>query len=498
MEVVDEKHVRWDLRSLFQNEGEWLDALTRVEAEVAALERLSSEQIHEIEILAYYSYCQHIDGIAPNETAASRIAHLKATAQSKTNAASTSFMGRDWTHRYLALRHELTPAMDGNKYSFGEIHEIAMRGTSLEEQQQAYKALTATLQEQAHHFATLLQEISSVRSADNVYKRTLQGNRIREETVQTMWDVVDRYVPNVMQNMKKPSWHTVMSEQGHEEEGMCLQEVLSSLQTLFRSLHPPIAMMIEQCSAERWLDAAPLPHKGPGGVCIPFLADEAFRIALPYRKTIESSRILAHELGHAWHYLQLPKDTSLFLDDRLPMTMAEMAALFFEGIWLDHVLMQTTKDDARHALLEQKKQRDINYLCDVRASFLFEEALYEHHGPPLSTEEMEALSITMQQRTYRNSLSSYQHYVWIKYIQFYEDAVPFYNYPYTIGYLLSEGLLAYYKTNQKTFFANFNALLRDTGTASLEALMMKHFHIDLTMPTFWEEALTRIVSSRES
>ena len=58
---------------------------------------------------------------------------------------------------------------------------------------------------------------------------------------------------------------------------------------------------------------------------------------------IDSVRVLAHELGHAWHfYVMSFEQSTSFLDDYLPMSTAESASIFFEM-----VLMRSLNKNSR-------------------------------------------------------------------------------------------------------------------------------------------------------
>ena len=71
---------------------------------------------------------------------------------------------------------------------------------------------------------------------------------------------------------------------------------------------------------------------------------------------------------------------------------------------------------------------------------------------------------------------------------FYITGTPFYNFPYTFGYLFSLGIYAGLQAEGPAF-AKYRALLRDTGRMQVEDLARKHLGADLTKPDFWQEAV---------
>lgn len=67
--------------------------------------------------------------------------------------------------------------------------------------------------------------------------------------------------------------------------------------------------------------------------------------------------------------------------------------------------------------------------------------------------------------------------------------MPFYNFPYTFGYLFSAGIYGRAKQQGSSFSQKYIDLLRDTGRMTVEGLAQKHLGVDLTQPDFWQEAV---------
>ena len=74
-------------------------------------------------------------------------------------------------------------------------------------------------------------------------------------------------------------------------------------------------------------------------------------------------------------------------------------------------------------------------------------------------------------------------------MHFYFTDYPFYNFPYTFGYLFSLGTYNILMEDLPTFEERYIALLRDTGRMTTEDLAQKHLGVDLTQPHFFENAL---------
>ena len=73
--------------------------------------------------------------------------------------------------------------------------------------------------------------------------------------------------------------------------------------------------------------------------------------------------------------------------------------------------------------------------------------------------------------------------------------MPFYNFPYTFGYLLSLGVYAIGKESGKNFPDSYRKLLLATGCQDAEDAVQSTMGFDLRKPDFWQKSLT-IVADR--
>ena len=77
-------------------------------------------------------------------------------------------------------------------------------------------------------------------------------------------------------------------------------------------------------------------------------------------------------------------------------------------------------------------------------------------------------------------------------MHFYFTDVPFYNFPYTFGYLFSSGIYSAGK-NDPHIENKYIALLQDTGQMNVEDLAEKHLHVDLRKPDFCQSGLSLMI-----
>jgi oligoendopeptidase F len=195
---------------------------------------------------------------------------------------------------------------------------------------------------------------------------------------------------------------------------------------------------------------------------------------------------LAHELGHAYHNLNLKERT--FLQSQTPSTLAETASIFCETLAFDAAL-GSARDEERLALLEASLQRDLMVVVDIHSRFLFEQSIFERRAArALSPREFCELMLAAQRETYGEGLDGERlhPYMWAVKGHYYGPL--FYNYPYTFGLLFGLGLYARYRENPEAFRAGYDDLLSATGLADAATLAAR-FGIDTRSEAFWTSSL---------
>lgn len=84
---------------------------------------------------------------------------------------------------------------------------------------------------------------------------------------------------------------------------------------------------------------------------------------------------------------------------------------------------------------------------------------------------------------------------WASKLHFYYTEVPFYNFPYTFGYLFALGVYDRAVKEGKSFAPEYRALLEDTGRMTAEEVARRHLGVDLTKLDFWEDAVRQSLRS---
>ncbi|TNJ64658.1 M3 family oligoendopeptidase [Paenibacillus hemerocallicola] len=335
------------------------------------------------------------------------------------------------------------------------------------------------------------------RGWDSILKEPLDINRMSEKTLQVMWDVIDRNkAPFVAYLQRKAdmfgldalSWHDVDAPVGQAVKEVTFDEAAGMIVEQFRKFSPKMADFAEMAFENRWIEAEDRPGKRPGGFCTSFPIKGQTRIFMTYANTASNVATLAHELGHAYH--QHVMNDMPALAQEYAMNVAETASTFAEMIVADAAVKQASSDEERLTLVEDKIQRSVAFFMNIHARFLFETEFYERRKKGLvGADELNELMTNAQKRAYKDALGEYHPHFWASKLHFYITGVPFYNFPYTFGYLFSSGIYAVAQREGSGFEDKYIALLRDTGSMTVEELARKHLGVDLTKPDFWQSAV---------
>ncbi|ADC52209.1 peptidase, family M3 (plasmid) [Alkalihalophilus pseudofirmus OF4] len=402
---------------------------------------------------------------------------------------------------------------DVKEISFAEASSLALSHPEQTNRRFAFRELNQTLKTQAEVFASVYNSMVGLRLKENMVKNTdylddsLRLNGISKRALHTMWDTVDTNIHSLSRYLKikagevgkeRISWHELMTSSQEVSNEITYSQASKGIIDSLVDIDTNMSEFVKGAIAKGWVDSEQRKTKPPGGFCAPFIPEGESRISLNYDNSIDSARRLAHELGHAWHFKQMKNVPSLFFsDDTFEMTMAETSSIFFETAYIDYVIQNTDDTSLKKAILGAKIERSLNYLMSIRGAFLFEDKFYGNRKKgPLDANQVEELSLQCQEKAYGYSLSEYEPFVWIKYVQFYQANIPFYNYPYSFGFLLSIGLLNLAKRD-KQFDQKFQWFLSETGLMPLEQLIHKHFNIEISKPDFWQQSIQSVVEDIE-
>ena len=278
---------------------------------------------------------------------------------------------------------------------------------------------------------------------------------------------------------------------GEVGEGVDWVEARGRIERAFSEAYPALGEFAKMAFQNNWLDAEPRPDRRPGGFCAGSRVLGESRIFITHNNTLGDVQTLAHELGHAFHNWVM-RDMRPWASS-YPMTLAESASTFAEGILTDALLSDERLDErARLEVLNTCMERAAAFLLNVPMRFRFEYAFYQERAQgQVSVARIKELMLDAQRHYYGDSLDDQQldPFFWASKLHFFITSVSFYNYPYTFGYLFSQGVLAEYKRQGSDFLPRYEALLRSTGGGSAEEIAQQTLGVDLTQPEFWQASI---------
>lgn len=347
-----------------------------------------------------------------------------------------------------------------------------------------------------NHLGGFRLKLYERRGWNEVLKEPLAINRMSKQTLDAMWGVIQDNKAMLVKYMErkakllgvdKLSWVDVEAPIGKVSSTVSYQEAAETIVEQFRKFSPKMADFAEMAFDKSWIEAEDRPGKRPGGFCTSLPVSKATRIFMTYSGTASNVSTLAHELGHGYH--QHVMDDLPVFNQNYAMNVAETASTFAEMIVSDAMVKKAGDEQEKLALLEDKIQRSVAFYMNIHARFLFETRFYEKRkNGLLSVQELNDLMEEAQKEAFCDALSAYEPTFWCSKLHFYITGVPFYNFPYTFGYMFSTGIYAQALQEGSGFADKYDALLQDTGAMTVEELAKKHLNADLTGREFWQSA----------
>ena len=251
---------------------------------------------------------------------------------------------------------------------------------------------------------------------------------------------------------------------------------------------PKMAEFTQAAFDKNWIEAEDRPGKRPGAFCTSFPEKRESRVFMTFSGTMGNVSTLAHELGHAYH--QSVMNDLPPMAQQYAMNVAETASTFNEVTVSDAAMRYAKTPEEKVVLIEDKLQRAVQLLMNIQCRFIFETNFYNERKKGLvSKQRLNELMVEAQKEAYADALDEYHPHFWASKLHFYNTGVPFYNFPYTFGYLFATGVYARAKKEGPAFAAKYDDLLRDTGRMRVEDLAQLHMGVDLTKPEFWQDAI---------
>lgn len=408
-----------------------------------------------------------------------------------------------FSQMFFTLHSKLKFPFRGEVLSYGQLeNKLSSEDKAL--RKEAFEVFKSVFKEHESHFAEILNHIAGFRLKiyekrgwDSILKEPLACNRISEKTLTSMIQAVTKssniLIPYLerkakLLKVKKLAWNEVDTSIAEVEKKVPYFQAVEDILEQFAKYSPRKTAFCKKALTNFWVDAEDRGHKGAGGFCIGFPSHKESRIFMTYSGTPSNVSTLAHELGHCYHN-EIIYEHSFYNQD-IKMNVAETASTMAEMIMSDAALENAVSKEEKIALLDEKLSSSVAYLMNLPARFIFEKSFYEERKKGyVLPEKLNELMLNAQKLCYHDSLESFHEMFWASKMHFYFTDVPFYNFPYTFGYLFSLSLYEFLKHDPKTFEKRYDAILHDTPIMTTEELAKKHLKVDITKEAFWDKAV---------
>ncbi|MBA2663863.1 MAG: M3 family oligoendopeptidase [Bradymonadaceae bacterium] len=426
-------------------------------------------------------------------------------------------LNRDGLHAWGELYSQVSARMevqveqaDGTTrtMSVGQAKNMAEDGDR-EVRRRAFEGLAAAWAKVAPVSAQALSGI--IGSQQSVYRRRggdaltepLNANRISRKTVDAMHEAADAHKALLVEYMglkaqylglEKLAWYDLHAPVGAtaDQEKISYEQAQRFIVTHVGSFSERIAEFCRHALASQWVEVEDRAGKAQGGYCSTLPVSKQIRIFMTFGGTPSGVQTLAHELGHGYHAWVMRNMASS--EQQIPMTLAETASTLAEALVEEAALKQAHGSD-KLRLLDDRLRRAIAFLIDVPARYRLEHAMHEKRAEgPLDEENLTEMTRAVFGEAFGGGLESVDGLFWTSKLHFYLTSAPFYNFPYTFGYLFSKALYARAEAEGPTFARVVDSMLEDTGRMTVEELASQYLGVDLTQTAFWAEAAGSVAS----
>ncbi|HWU48334.1 MAG TPA: M3 family oligoendopeptidase [Asticcacaulis sp.] len=240
-----------------------------------------------------------------------------------------------------------------------------------------------------------------------------------------------------------------------------------------------------------WIDAAPRAGKSSGAYAHPVTANRHPYVMLNFTGDRREVLTLAHELGHAVHQTLCQPLGSILADT--PLTLAETASIFAEGLVFEHLVATASLEDKK-ALLAGKIEDGLNSVIRQIAFHRFEERFHTARlEGEVALDQINAIWLEVMGESLGPAIKLNDGYaVWWAYVSHFVHA-PFYVYAYAFGDLLVSALMEKRREDPAAFTPLYEQLLAGGGTKTyVEALAP--FGMNPRDKAFWKMGCHRLES----
>ena len=413
--------------------------------------------------------------------------------------------GRAWSDLMSYLTASVEVDYNGEKTTLSAIRgladseDAAVRKAAYEAELACYDKIKDSIAFSLNSIKAQVNLEAKLRGFENPLAMTLEQSRMQKETLDAMLQAMREAMPKFHAYLKHKAkllgyenglpWYEILAPIGAAgSTTFTVEQAHTYLVEHFAAFAPDLAELVDTAFKEEWIDFYPRSGKVGGAFCsnLPFLGQS--RILTNFSGSFGSVVTLAHELGHAYHGLQIQDHRPLNTGYTMPV--AETASNFNELIIVNDAI-EKSEGQEKIMLIESQIQDCTQIIVDIYSRFLFEDEVMRRRNETfLYAKDLEQIMLNAQKEAYGDGLDpNFLHpWMWCCKSHYYRPGLSYYNFPYAFGGLFSRGLYAKYLEEGEAFLPKYRALLKATTVDTVENVA-NIAGLDLTQPDFWRTSL---------
>lgn len=413
--------------------------------------------------------------------------------------------GKAWSNLQEYLTSTVEVDFNDQKLGLSAIRNLAyhadskVRKAAYEAELAAYEKIKDPVSFSLNNIKQQVTTLSNLRGYESVLAMTLEDSHMQKATLDAMMKAIESHLPKFWEYLRAKGrklgyadglpWYEMFATLGNSSTKFTPETSKTFLVQHFSSFAPDLAKMVETAFDDQWIDFYPRKGKVGGAFCYGLLPQKQSRILTNFDGSLGDVVTLAHELGHAYHGLNIQSHRPLNTGYSMPV--AETASTFNENLIMNCLISETADADEKMGLIDNQLQDLNQIISDIYSRFLFESAIFENVKDGFTfADQCCEIMLESQKKAYGTGLdqSTLNPYMWVCKSHYYSEDLSFYNFPYAFGGLFARGLYAKYKAEGQSFVPKYKAMLKATTVMDVEEVA-SICGIDLTDVSFWDEAL---------